>query len=118
MGLRKIPPAHSWFSAMAFRTTFKKPSHEERLKRLQAVQAARLSGSELRDPLMKKLVRDGLVRLHRPANAEFYRQSKGGFMKRTQAFLTPAGEAYLADPAHHPVPKSERTEKAKGVRGK
>ncbi|AXQ68453.1 hypothetical protein HOT99_gp164 [Caulobacter phage CcrBL10] len=67
---------------------------------------------------MKKLVRDGLVRLHRPSNAEFYRQTKGGFMKRTQAFLTPAGEAYLADPTTHHVPKSERTEKVKGIRGK
>uniref|UniRef100_A0AB74UH44 Uncharacterized protein n=1 Tax=Caulobacter phage BL57 TaxID=3348355 RepID=A0AB74UH44_9VIRU len=72
----------------------------------------------MRDKLMKQLVRDGLVRLHRPSNAEFYKQPRGGFQKSTRALLTPAGEAYLADPTPHHVPKSERTEKAKGVRGK
>ncbi|AFU87431.1 hypothetical protein CcrKarma_gp267 [Caulobacter virus Karma] len=118
MGLRKIPPRSSWWMGYALSTAFKKPSHEERIARLRAVQGHRLSGAQMRDPLMKKLVREGLVRLHRSSNAEHYKSARGGFMKSTEAYLTPAGEAYLADPTPHHVPKSERTEKTKGVRGK
>lgn len=122
MTLRRILPLHvrePWRLMNRYRDAVKVPSRDERLARLQAIQNAKVYGAQMRDPLMKRLVRDGLVRLHRPSNAEYYNKGwLSSFQKATQARLTPAGEAFLADPTARHVPKSERTEKAKGVRGK